>query len=514
MLLSKSNLFCQKITLLPKNKHSWTLPIGHNTSINIFNCVTKKNEPLIVKNKQAVTWYTCGPTVYDSAHVGHASCYVKLDIIQRILRQHFGLNLVTCMNVTDIDDKIIKKAAELKVDYKELSKKYEKEFWNDLKSLSILEPNIIVRVTDNIPLIISFIEQLIQHGAAYKALDNSVYFDVSKSPYPQGKLQNISEDYPDSSNQYKKSPADFALWKNTKYEGEPHFISPWGKGRPGWHIECSALASHIFGSEIDIHAGGLDLRFPHHENEEIQSCVFHGKCQWVNYWLHIGHLHSKDSVKMSKSLKNTLSIQDMLKSTKPEVFRMACVKGRYTTSMEFNSDLLKTAANSLSVFKNFVVTITEVKRGIIKPCLNNVVLAELLATSVRDIHTAFCDDFNTPHVMQVLNNIVSKINSMLHSSTNSAESFCEMHYLLGLTNVVINTLDMFGIDLSGSKDIMQSDSESELIELLVSFRHDIRNLGLSEKNVDILTLCDGLRDKLKFHGLTVKDHGKVSSWSR
>ncbi|CAG9772939.1 unnamed protein product [Ceutorhynchus assimilis] len=494
--------------------HIWTQPTGHNTSINIYNCVTRKIEPLIVKNKNAVTWYTCGPTVYDSSHIGHASCYVKLDIIQRILKNHFGLNLVTCMNITDVDDKIIKRAIELKVDYKEVSKQYEKEFWKDLGDLNIPQPDVVVRVTENMPLIIDFIKKLEEEGYAYKTTDNSVYFDSSRSCHSPGRLQNINEIVLVPSNPHKLAPADFALWKSLKNQNEPFFDSPWGKGRPGWHIECSTLASHIFGSNIDIHAGGLDLRFPHHENEEIQSCAFHDNHQWVNYWLHTGQLHLKHSTKMSKSLKNTISIQDMLKDVEPDVFRLTCVMNQYSSPMEYHAELLDTAKNVLKCYKIFLVACREVKQGFIRPVLNNDVLCELLMRSVKEIHEAFCDNFNTPRVIQILNHIVSKMNCMINSAANyQTKTTDNVYYLVAIENLVLDTLNTFGLDFDEAKKL-QSEDSTEFINLLVHFRQEVRNLGLQDRNKDLLKLCDNLRDDLKKAGLSIRDHEKLSSWSR
>lgn len=227
-----------------RSNHRWIKPEGYDSGIKMYNCITKKAEPLILKNKKVVTWYSCGPTVYDSAHVGHATCYVKTDIIQRILRNYFQYDLINVMNVTDIDDKIIKRSRELKEPPSELATSYEQEFWSELEKLNVAKPNIILRVTENIELIKQFIANLLQNGFAYKADDGSVYFDVFKSS-SYGKLQHIN-DLNDVKDKIKKTSADFVLWKAAK-PGEPFWDSDWGPGRPGWHIECSALAGTVFG---------------------------------------------------------------------------------------------------------------------------------------------------------------------------------------------------------------------------------------------------------------------------
>lgn len=229
-----------------RKTHRWIRPEGYDTGIKIYNCITKSKEPLIIKSKHLLKWYTCGPTVYDSAHIGHASCYMKLDIIQRVLQKYFGLNVINVMNITDIDDKIIKRAKEVKLEYKTVSSNYETEFWEDLTSLEIPKPDVIIRVTENIDLIINFIKVLEDKGHCYVAEDNSVYFDVgSYNNYE--KLQKFGkEELEKKESKLKKSVMDFALWKASQ-EGEPFWVSPWGNGRPGWHIECSTLASHLLG---------------------------------------------------------------------------------------------------------------------------------------------------------------------------------------------------------------------------------------------------------------------------
>lgn len=237
-------MFSRNLSIFVRQNHRWVQPEGYDTGIKVFNCITKSKVPFIVKNKNLVTWYTCGPTVYDSSHIGHASCFVKLDIIQKILKNYFSLNLVTVMNITDIDDKIITKSNTLKISPNEVAKQFEKEFWRDLEALEINRPDCVLRVTENIELIKNFINELMNMNKAYKADNNSVYFNVGAYDN-YAKLQNIGDDLPEPS-KYKKSSADFALWKAAK-ENEVSWDSPWGKGRPGWHIECSALASHIFG---------------------------------------------------------------------------------------------------------------------------------------------------------------------------------------------------------------------------------------------------------------------------
>lgn len=228
-----------------RKKHTWHEAKGYDIGIKIYNCRTKTKVPLITQHKNIIKWYTCGPTVYDLSHVGHACCYMKLDIIQKILKSYFGQNVLSVMNITDIDDKIIKRATTLKRLPNEVAKTYETYFWNDLDKLGIERPLLVLRVVENMELIKKFVEKLLKSDRAYKATDGSVYFDVSKdSNY--GRLQNIGSSEETIEKGVKRNVMDFALWKASK-PGEPYWESAWGSGRPGWHIECSALASSAFG---------------------------------------------------------------------------------------------------------------------------------------------------------------------------------------------------------------------------------------------------------------------------
>ncbi|KAJ8985791.1 hypothetical protein NQ317_014445 [Molorchus minor] len=491
-------------------KHNWIKPDGFETGIQVYNCITEGKTPLILKNKQLITWYTCGPTVYDTSHIGHACCYVKLDVIQRILKSYFKYNIVMVMNITDIDDKIIYKANQTNTLYKDVATRYEKEFLKDLQDLGVTEPNIILRVTENIELIIDFIKKLEDGGQAYKAKDNSVYFDV-KHYNNYGKLQNIGDQMiQQEQNDFKKSSADFALWKGSK-KGEPFWHSPWGTGRPGWHIECSALASHILGSNIDIHAGGLDLRFPHHENEEAQSCAYHKTNQWVNYWLHTGHLHLKSAEKMSKSLKNTISIQEMLKIATPDVFRLSCLMSHYRSNVEYSKELLETAENLLKVYKNLLNSCDDYKKGYLKATINTEILTQALNDAYDNIHRSLCDDFDTPAVIKCLNDLVSVTNSMLHA-TVSSNSDGGLYTVMGVANFVSNTLSMFGINFESKTHTSQDFTE--IMDILNTFRQNVRLIGVANKDQEVLKLCDNVRIRLRHLGIDIKDHAKASSWSR
>jgi len=265
----------------------------------------------------------CGPTVYDHSHMGHAKTYVCSDILRRILTDYFGYNVKLCMNITDIDDKIIMRANERKLEFSEFSRSQETEFLNDCEALNIRLPSVITRVSEYVPEIVDYIKKIIDNGYAYES-NGSVYFDVLKfdaaenhkyaklEPTNFGNLELLKEGEGaltgEGAVSEKKNEQDFALWKKSK-EGEPFWDSPWGTGRPGWHIECSAMASSIFKEHpIDIHSGGIDLKFPHHDNELAQAEAYYDCNQWIKYFWHTGHLHIKGK-KMSKSLKNFTTIK-------------------------------------------------------------------------------------------------------------------------------------------------------------------------------------------------------------
>ncbi|XP_017777868.1 PREDICTED: cysteine--tRNA ligase, mitochondrial [Nicrophorus vespilloides] len=494
-----------------RHKHTWIKPEGYELPISVYNCTAKRKVPLVLRNKELMTWYTCGPTVYDSSHIGHASCYVKLDIIQRILREQFKVNIVSVMNITDIDDKLIRRAEDEKSSVQELAKFYERDFWEDLQSLNVPKPDRVVRVTDNMPVIIDFIQSLLENKQAYQSVDGSVYFDTGCYKGVYGKLQNIGESESEKSN-VKRSPADFALWKGSK-GNEPKWESNFGPGRPGWHIECSALAGTILGSNIDVHAGGIDLRFPHHENEEAQSCSYFSVDQWVNYWLHTGHLHLKDSVKMSKSLKNTLSIKDMLKTCKADTFRMACLMSHYSKNMEYSEEMLRTANNYLLTCKNFMDNCAAYLDNPIQTNLNSDLLMTHLGKTNQEVEDALKDDFDTASCVKSINNLMSSTNKMIHTAASDSSGNDGSIGLMAITNFVGKTLNSFGLNLN--KVNSESDKDFDrIVDLLVQFRGELRQIGASSKSKEVFGLCDGIRDEMLKMGIEMKDRGKSTTWSR
>lgn len=268
----------------------------------------------------------------------------------------------------------------------------------------------------------------------------------------------------------------------------------------------------FLGSNVDIHAGGIDLRFPHHENEEAQSCVYHDTSQWVNYWIHTGHLSTKNAEKMSKSLKNTISIQELLKKTSAEIFRMACVMTTYKSNMEYEEELLTTAKNTMKMYHSFLQSCTDFRRGKLKSSINSDILMETLAFSHKEIHDALCDDFNTPKVLKILNELISVTNAMLYSSsTQNVITNSDVSIVL-VQKLVQDTLETFGINFQNKS--VQSEDFIEIMNILSEFRQDVRVFGLNDKNTELLKMCDNVRDRLNNVGIVLKDLKNTASWSK
>lgn len=490
-------------SLKPYKETKWLMPNGNPTGAYIYNCVANGKVPVILNDPHIATWYSCGPTVYDSAHIGHASCYVKLDIIQRILKSFFNIKLVTAMGITDIDDKIIKKSIETKTHFTNIAKQFEHEFWLDMTSLNIEKPMIITRVSEHIGTIENFIQKLIDSEMAYVTLDGSVYFDTTKLP-AYGKLQKVQSEG-EASNEEKRNKMDFALWKANK-PGEPSWDVAWSAGRPGWHIECSAMVSKLFGSQLDFHAGGIDLQFPHHENEEAQSCAFHNTRQWANYWIHVGHLHMKGDIKMSKSLQNTISIPSVLENYSADVFRMACLTSNYRYSIEYSDEMMKTAEEVLNKFKFFL------KDAFIYVNSNAPGTGDYKEKIIDDLQKmeehnleALKSDFDTATCINNLLTLVSNANRIIKSNNNE---YYPVPIVL-IAEYVTSFLTRLGLKLQSNEENMIANT---IIDTLVEFRHSVRLNALQRKDKDMLQACDIVRDKLKNSKIQINDSQKVSSW--
>ncbi|KAK4318430.1 hypothetical protein Pmani_010567 [Petrolisthes manimaculis] len=521
---------------------SWVPPTeGHDTGITIYNTATQTKVPLLTQYEGLVSWYSCGPTVYDSAHIGHAITYVRQDIIRRIMSRLFDLNVIMIVGITDIDDKIIKRAQELRVSVQDVSEKYEREFFSDMDRLRVCRPSIAPRVTQHIPHIISFIERILGRSMAYVAQDGSVYFDT-EAYGDYGKLIPLPPlpplRRPHAEETVKKSERDFALWKAAK-SGEPYWESPWGKGRPGWHIECSAMASHILGAPLDLHSGGMDLIFSHHENEEAQCCAHHHLKQWCNYWIHTGLLYTKMEEKMSKSLSNTITVNQLLNQHSINTFRFYCLLSHYRNKILYTPACMSQANAHLKRIQSFLQDANAYINGQYKcAALDEPALKQKLSETRLKVKRSLADDFDTVKAVDAVMELVSLGNKELQKKPEGSSS---LSWSVGSSMVSICSYihfimdDVFAISFpkvsdASSLSMKEGVELTEVLDAVIRLRGDVRtfallqgthsqDLSLSEKEVKmkerrpLLKACDDLRKDLLKNGLQIKDHPKHTSWA-
>uniref|UniRef100_UPI00398E6BFF probable cysteine--tRNA ligase, mitochondrial isoform X1 n=1 Tax=Pristiophorus japonicus TaxID=55135 RepID=UPI00398E6BFF len=412
----------------------WQQPRGHLAGLRVYNSLTRSKEPLVLAEPATASWYSCGPTVYDHAHLGHASSYVRFDIIRRILTKFFDIDVVMVMVITDIDDKIIQRAKELNISPTVLARIYEEDFKQDMACLKVLPPTVYMRVTDNILQIVEFIERIIHNGHAYSTSAGNVYFAIQSIGAQYGKLAGVCADTTGETSTGagdKRHVKDFALWKASKPQ-EPSWASPWGKGRPGWHIECSTVASSVFGNKLDIHSGGIDLAFPHHENEIAQCEAYHQCEQWGNYFLHSGHLHLKGSEeKMSKSLKNYITIKSLLEKFSANQFRMFCLLSKYRSAVEYSDTNMTEARTLLHSISAFIDDASAYMRGQLAcPAVDETLLWERLNATKVNVHAAFADDFDTPGATDSIMNLIHHGNRQLQAVTKKNALCKKLFYSL------------------------------------------------------------------------------------
>ncbi|XP_008105205.1 probable cysteine--tRNA ligase, mitochondrial isoform X2 [Anolis carolinensis] len=526
----------------------WLQPRGPESGIQTYNSLSKSKEPLVLRNPDVVTWYSCGPTVYDHAHLGHACSYVRFDIIRRIMTRLFGKEVVMVMGITDIDDKIIKRANEMGISPLTLARFYEEDFKQDMAALKVLPPTVYMRVTENIPQIISFIQKIIASRHGYATSKGNVYFDVRSRGERYGKLANI---YPDAQEEPvdsdKSHVKDFALWKAAKPQ-EMCWDSPWGKGRPGWHIECSTISSLVFGGHLDIHTGGIDLAFPHHENEIAQCEVYHQCDQWANYFLHSGHLHVKGSEKMSKSLKNYITIKDFLKEFSSDQFRMLCLRSRYRAGIEYSDDHMSEAKSILQIIYFFLSSVNAYMKGqLLCEDIREDVLWERLAHTKAAVRAACADDFDTPRAVGAIMDLIHHGNRQLKAVTKETGSPRSAMVFGAIVSYIVEFLNTVGIALSEGEVTPENKHSailSSVIDELVSFRTKVRNFALAapeatggdmsaehavpskeakqrqkeerqrllKERETLLQACDDLRQDLSLYGITIKDRSTTSTW--
>ncbi len=461
-----------------------------DTKLYLYNTLKREKQEFIPVEEGKVKMYSCGPTVYNFFHIGNARPFIIFDTLRRYL-EYKGYEVKFVQNFTDIDDKMINKANELGITVKELADQYIDEYYTDAKGLGIRPATVHPRATENIESIINIIETLIENGYAYN-VDGDVYYSTKKFEH-YGKLSHQPlEDLESGAridvNEDKKDPMDFALWKKQK-PGEPAWESPWGMGRPGWHIECSAMANTYLGKTIDIHSGGQDLIFPHHENEIAQSEAANC-CQFANYWVHNGYINV-DNRKMSKSLGNFFTVRDVAKEFDYEVIRFFMLSAHYRSPINFSKDLMDAAKSAL----DRVYTCIESMEFFGKTAKDEIALSadeieylERLSQYKNKFIKAMDDDLNTADAISVIFEIVADANKFITADNipskgtvdKTVEAIRELGGVLGLFN---------------KKD---EDGISAEIEELLNQRAEAR------KNKD-WAASDEIRDRLKEMGYAVKD---------
>ena len=459
--------------------------------LHIHNSLTKQKELFTSIVPGKVKLYVCGMTVYDFCHVGHARVIVVFDIVTRYFKAS-GYEVNYIRNITDIDDKIIARANEKNETIQELTERFISEMHKDADALGAERPDAEPKATESISEMLVMIETLISKGLAYTAGNGDVYYDVSEFPN-YGKLsgRNINELRAGERvevNEAKNDPMDFVLWKAAKL-GEPAWESPWGRGRPGWHIECSAMSAHCLGEHFDIHGGGLDLQFPHHENEIAQSEGAHG-CQSVNYWMHNGFVRIDDE-KMSKSLGNFFTVREVLKQYQAEVVRYFILTSQYRSPLNYSDEQLEQAKNSLTKFYSAL-------RGI--EADESVIWQNNEEYGAR-FKAAMDDDFNTALALSVMADVRQDLNKLLEQGSSGQQG-----YLAGLLHSFGEVLGLFQQDTEAFFDSDKGD-DVELIKALISARNKARDDKDWGK-------ADQVRDELKARGIILEDAAGKTIWRR
>jgi len=470
--------------------------------ITVYNTLTQKKEELIPHDGNKIRMYACGPTVYDSAHLGHARSAVSFDVIQRFLR-HAGYDVTFVRNYTDIDDKIIKRANELGVPSEEISEKYIKEYRDDMESIGVQTPDVEPKVTEHVDRIIELIQKIIDRGHAYIS-GKDVFFSVRKFK-EYGKLSkrsvdNMLEGVRIDVNEQKEDPLDFALWKGAK-DGEPSWPSPWGDGRPGWHIECSVMSMEYLGKNFEIHGGGKDLIFPHHENEIAQSESASGE-QFAKYWLHNG-LIQINSEKMSKSLGNFFTVQNAVKRWTPEAIRFFFLSHHYQNPADFSEQVMDDTETSLERIYTTLKRAEDIKDD---SDTADPELEKNLEKFKENWFKAMCDNFNTADAVGNLFDLIRAINKSIDKN-----GWTET---LGETLDEINRFsDVLGILKENPDEYLESKKSSEKLEGItpeeIETLIDERKQARADKN---WSRADEIRDQLDSKGIVLEDKPDGTIW--
>ena len=464
--------------------------------MKIYNSLTRKKEEFVPLKPGKVSMYVCGPTVYNYFHIGNGRTFIVFDTIRRYM-EYRGYEVNFVQNFTDIDDKMINKANEENTTVKEIGDKYICEYYKDADGLNIKRATTNPRATEYINEIIDFVSGLIEKGYAYE-VNGDVYFRTKKF---EGYGQLIGQNLDDlqagariNVDERKEDPMDFAIWKAQK-PGEPAWECPWGLGRPGWHIECSCMAKKLLGDTIDIHAGGMDLAFPHHENEIAQSEALTGK-KFANYWMHAAFLNVNNQ-KMSKSLNNFLTARDALKEYDADVIRFLMLSGHYRIQLNFSNELLESAKASVERLYNAIGNlenlISEVKNE--KMTDEEIKYLESLDAYRQRYIEKMDDDFNTADAISVLFDLIRDANSNI--GINSSKELCEK---------ALELIRELGLPLGILQKTTKGDLEAE-VEALIAERQQARK----DRN---FALADKIRDELKARGIELLDTPQGVRWKK
>ncbi|XP_065347910.1 cysteine--tRNA ligase, cytoplasmic [Cloeon dipterum] len=613
----------KKSTMAKRTQPAWSPPQGASEpQLKLFNSLTRQKELFVPQNGRKVLWYSCGPTVYDASHMGHARSYISFDIMRRVLTDYFNYDVMYVMNITDIDDKIIKRArqnylydqyvnkghslnkiledADSVVDalldningtddqdkktmlkgmmvkisevlkelkaaflsnnetvinekqaaflaeakdaisnwldkkfgatvkdnsiFSELPRYWEAEYHRDMDALNVQPPHVLTRVSEYVPEIIEYTKKVMENGFAYES-NGSVYFDVQAFDRQKGhhyaklvpeafgdekSLQEGEGDLSISKDklQEKRAPVDFALWKSSK-PGEPSWESPWGLGRPGWHIECSVMASAICGESLDIHTGGVDLKFPHHDNELAQAEAYFNNDNWVRYFLHSGHL-TIAGCKMSKSLKNFITIREALSRNTARQLRLAFLLHSWKDTLDYSASTMEQATQFEKYLGEFFLNVKDMTRssgGTTLDTFDKWGAAELelnnrFGVAKSTIHNALCDNIDTRSVIEEIREMVNVSNNYIRSKKASQDQPNRLllknvaEYITRIMKVfgVISGDNLIGFPISGSGASNTEELVMPYLQILAEFRENVRTEARTLKAVAILKECDRLRD--------------------
>ncbi len=467
--------------------------------IYVYNTLTQKKEEFAPRKEGEVSIYVCGVTPYAEAHLGHARPSVVWDVIKRFFRSQ-GYKTIHVQNFTDVDDKIIERAQQQGVDALEISSYYTEEYLAAMDALGVERADYYPKVSEHIPEIVGLVETLVEKEHAYQG-NGDVFFHVASFPeygkLSKQKLEELREGTRFEVDPAKRDAVDFALWKGAK-PGEPAWDSPWGLGRPGWHIECSAMSQKYLGEEFDFHGGGTDLIFPHHENEIAQSEAATGK-SLARYWVHTGMINLKDE-KMSKSLGNVISIKQLTERYPKELLRFYLLSVHYRSALEYYEGKLEEMERGWSRLNDAVRTLmADMEQA------ENAALGELEQKAVEEIKrlgeelfAAFSDDFNTAKAIGVLFELVREVNTYKHNGGNNRAVFAQALELFSLYAIDI-------MDIVQLKKVDGSGLTADLLDLLLGLREELRRARNFE-------LADRIRDELTELGVTIEDTPQGPRW--